>query len=174
MAYSPERQSKGHGIFRSHFVASTEQFTNGCLIGASALGGRRPTATALGPDGQLYIGFETSGDIVRINVGAMDNQVQAFPNCAQVEPAEVTIGKSEFGNRVSALGLIGNDLYMTGKDGLGVIRNATACSSGCVAAQVPGSAFRIEHTGLASDGINAIYYSRNNAVWVYTPTNLDR
>lgn len=170
MTYSPERQAKGHGIFRSQFYSYNEAFVNGCLIGAGALGGRRPTATALGPDGQLYIGFESSGDIVRIDVGHMNNQVEAYPNCAAVEPAEVTIGKSEFGSRVSALTFIGNDLYITGKDGLGVIRFATGCASGCVAAQVPGSAFRVEHTGLVSDGRDAVYYSRNNAVFVYHPS----
>ena len=161
MAYSTERQSEGQGVWRAQFDPLSERFMNGYAFASGTLGGRRPTAAALGPDGQLYVGFVTSSDIVRIPVNTLDDFT-----CLQF--SVTTIGKSQFGNRIASLVFVGSNLYVAGKDGLGVIRNATACASGCTAAQVPGSAFRVDNPGLTTDGADTIYYLRSNAVWRYT------
>jgi len=49
-----------------------------------------------------------------------------------------------------------------------VIRNAPACASGCTATDVAGSVPKDVHVGLASDGIDHVYYLRANIVWRYT------
>ena len=71
--------------------------------------------------------------------------------------------------RVASLAFLGDDLYIAGVDGLGVIHAATGCTSGCTATQVPGSLFRVTHPGVASNGVDTLYYLVNNAVWTYSP-----
>src|SRR5262249_8133430 len=109
----------GMGVVQFHFNAAAEEFDSGCpSFVRNALACRRPTAVALGPDRRLYIGFPTSGDIVRVDATTLGNPCVTLP--------VQTIGKSQFGGRLPALAFVGNDLYLTGRDGLGVIHNATA------------------------------------------------
>jgi hypothetical protein len=140
------------GIVRLTFVTG-EQVSNPCFL-APSLGGRRPSALALGPDGNLYAGFLTSGDIVRLPVASLPPP----PACAV--PAIVTIGKSIKGGRVNGLAFVGSDLYIAGKDGLTRIPNATSCLSGCVSQVVPGST-NVPHVGIFSDGLDTVYYLRD-------------
>ena len=128
--YVADQGSKGVGIVRLSF-APNELVSNACFV-APSFNGRRPSAVALGPDGNLYVGFLTTGDIVRLPVAAM----LAPPGC-QVPPV-VTIGKSIKGGRVNGLAFVGSDLYIAGKDGLTKIPNATSCLSGCTSQVVPG------------------------------------
>jgi hypothetical protein len=151
----------GMGVVQFHFNAAAEHFDSDCLFSRNTLAGRRPTAVALGPDRRLYIGFATSGDIVRMDVTALGNACVTLP--------VQTIGKAQFGGRLTALAFVDNDLYLTGRDGLGVIHHAAACAGECVATQVPGSHFRTTYLGLTSNGIDTIYYLLANAVWRYTP-----
>jgi hypothetical protein len=152
----------GVGVVQFRFNAATEHFDSGCpSFVRNTLAGRRPTAVALGPDRRLYIGFSTSGDIVRVDVTTLGNSCVTLP--------VQTIGKSQFGGRLTALAFVGTDLYLTGRDGLGVIHNATACAGACAATQVPGSHFRTTYLGLTSNGVDTIYYLLANAVWRYTP-----
>src|SRR5262249_49085185 len=87
---------------------------SGVLIGPSAyiattagLDGNQPTALALGPDGNLYIGFLKSGDIKKIvNPGAGTTQVVQ------------KIGGTPSGHPARALTFVGNDLYISSIDAL--------------------------------------------------------
>ncbi len=155
-------QSSNHGvgIVRLSFAAN-EQVSHACFI-APSLGGRRPSAVALGPDGNLYVGFLTSGDIVRLEVASL-----APPPACQVPPV-VTIGKSLNGGRVNGIAFVGGDLYLAGKDGLTRIANAAACFGGCQSRVVPGSAPNIGHFGIWADGIGTVYYLRDASVMRYT------
>jgi hypothetical protein len=155
-----QSSSHGVGIVRLSFAAN-EQVSNRCFI-APSLSGRRPSAVALGPDGNLYIGFLSSGDIVRLPIA---NLPQA-PACTV--PAVVTIGKSIKGGRVNGLAFIGSDLLIAGKDGLTRIPNATLCLSGCVSQAVPGSAPNVGHFAIWADGIDTVYYLRDANVMRYT------
>ena len=119
------------GIVRLSFAAN-EQVNNVCYV-APSLAGRRPSAAALGPDGNLYVGFLTSGDIVRLPVATLPP-----PPACQVSPV-LTIGKSINGGRVNGLAFVGADLYIAGKDGLTIIANATSCGGGCQPKTAPGS-----------------------------------
>jgi len=156
--YVPDQDSKGIGIVRLTF-ALNERVTNVCMV-APGFSGRRPSAVALGPDGNLYAGFLTSGDIVRLPVANMP----APPGCQA--PPVVTIGKSIKGGRVNGLAFVGSDLYVAGKDGLTKIPNAVSCFSGCVSLPVVGSA-PTGHFGIWADGIDTIYYLRDANVMRY-------
>lgn len=156
--YVADQGSKGVGIVRLSF-APNEQVSNACYV-APSFNRRRPSALALGPDGNLYVGFFTAGDIVRLPVSTM----LAPPGC-QVPPA-VTIGKSIKGGRVNGLAFVGGDLYIAGKDGLTKIPNAASCLSGCTSQVVSGSA-NAGHFGIWADGIDTVYYLRDANVMRY-------
>jgi hypothetical protein len=156
--YVADQSSKGVGIVRLSFAAN-EHVSNTCFV-APSFNGRRPSAVALGPDGNLYVGFLTTGDIVRLPVSTM----LAPPGC-QVPPV-VTIGKSIKGGRVNGLAFVGGDLYIAGKDGLTKIPSAASCLSGCTSQVVPGSATS-GHFGIWADGIDTVYYLRDANVMRY-------
>jgi len=162
---SPKGNGLGsQGVVALHFDAASDRIDlNRCAF-SRELAGRKPDAVAIGPDGEAYIGFSTSGDIVRVDVRDFTNF-----NVGCAEFPEQTIGKTQFGGRVASLAFIGSDLYIAGVDGLGVIHGATGCASGCTATQVPGSLFRVTHPGVASNGVDTLYYLVNNAVWSYSP-----
>lgn len=156
--YVADQGSKGVGIVRLGF-APNELVSNACFV-APSFNGRRPSAVALGPDGNLYVGFLTTGDIVRLPVAG----TLAPPGC-QVPPV-VTIGKSIKGGRVNGLAFVGSDLYIAGKDGLTKIPNATSCLSGCTSQVVAGSA-NAGHFGIWADGFDLVYYLRDANVMRY-------
>ena len=158
MYVADESSKNSVGIVRLSFAAN-EQVSNACFV-APSLNGRRPSAVALGPDGNLYVGFLTSGDIVRLPVSTM----AAAPGC-QVPPV-VTIGKSIKGGRVNGLAFVGGDLYIAGKDGLTKIPIAASCLSGCISQVVPGST-SAGHSGIWADGIDTVYYLRDANVMRY-------
>jgi hypothetical protein len=147
------------GIVRLSFAAN-ELVSNPCFV-APSLNGRRPSAAALGPDGNLYVGFLTSGDIVRLPVSNM------LPPPACQAPPVVTIGKSIKGGRVNGMAFVGGDLYIAGKDGLTKIPNAASCFGGCTSQIVTGSA-PAGHFGIWADGIDTVYYLRDANVMRYT------
>src|SRR5262249_46199405 len=141
----------GMGVVQFHFNAAAEHFDSSCpSFVRNTLAGRRPTAVALGPDRRLYIGLSTPGDIAPVDLTTLGDTRLTLP--------VQTIGKAQFGGRLTALAFVGNDLYLTGRDGLGVIHNATACTGACAATQVPGSHFRTTYLGLTSNGIDTMYY----------------
>lgn len=161
LLYWAESDKKRGTVVRYGYDATTGEPAVGGYCRLPGLAGRVPEGIAIGPDGRLYIGLDTSGDILRIDTLAI-----AWGSC----PASVaitTIGRSAFGGRVTGLAFVGNDLYIAGKDGLGVIANATACVAGCSAVVVPGSVARTNHVGISSDGAGRVFYLRDNRAWMY-------
>lgn len=159
IVYMPSAQSKTGGVYRSVYTPGLESgsFSNPSLLAPSAgLDGPRPNAVALGPDGHLYVGFDATGDIRRIN------------NPTGTTQTVQTIGKSSKGNRVFGVAFVGNDLYLAEKDGFSVIHNATACNSGCSATVMPHSIVGQSHLGVATDGVDTIYVATNNSIMRYT------
>lgn len=126
--YAVDGGSKSQGIVRLHFVASDsgghggmdrnriEIVGNGC-----GLSGNLPVAAALGPDGNLYVGFKKNGNIVRL----VSPQTEPLP-CGNI----VTIGTTADTRRDAGLAFIAHDLY--GADGLGpwVMAVADQCAVG--------------------------------------------
>lgn len=83
------------------------------------LPGRTPNSASLGPDGNLYIGFKQSGNLVRITAP----QTQPLPACSNIQVIGTTADQfKDFG-----LGWIGHDLYGTDSLSLWIIANAEQC-----------------------------------------------
>jgi len=158
----PTGNAGGPGVW--HFVTSPAnpllgvpvRVMNGVQIAPNAgLSGNSPTAVALGPDGELYVGFLQNGNIVRVSNPQLVN-----PDATQVVQG---VGGTPNGRPVRALVFVGNDLYIASSDSLSVIKNATAatCKGGCNAVPVADGLSGFEHVGLATDGINRVYAAVN-------------
>ena len=144
--------STARGVLRTALDPST-----GALIGPSTyiattagLDGNQPTAAAMGPDGNLYVGFLKSGDVKRIlNPGTGSTQVvQSVGNTPQGHPAR-------------AFAFVGNDLYIASVDSLSVIQNAASasCTGGCNATAITDGFSGVAHTGIAFDGNDGLYFA---------------
>jgi hypothetical protein len=138
--------------------------TTGRLVGPSSyiattagLDGDQPTAAALGPDGNLYVGFLKSGNVKRIvNPGVGTTQVVQ------------SVGSTPQGHPSRAFAFVGNDLYIASIDAFSVIHNATAgtCTGGCNATVISDGFSGIAHTGATSDGTDAVYFSVSGNVQI--------
>src|SRR5437763_12331304 len=128
--YFPESSGKSRGMWRANRDLTMDPAGRPILCGIIAqnkgLGGKNPTASAIGPDGKLYVGFLGTGDIVRL----------PNPDVGWTQSVE-SVGKSLKGTRVFALAFVGNDLYVASKEGLGVIYNAPAATGGAQAQVLP-------------------------------------
>ena len=133
--YAVDLQAKTQGVFRLHYIPNADGgqgmldlLHQEVLGGNNAIGhnglpgcgiaGNVPNSAVLGPDGNLYIGFKRSGNILRVNAP----QTEPLP-CDNVE----TIGTTADQIKNFGLGWIGHDLY--GGDGLALwtIPNADQC-----------------------------------------------
>lgn len=133
--YAVDLQANSRGIFRLHYIPSGSGGHGSVdpihteVLGGNQLGGRQtlpgcgiagnvPNSAVLGPDGNLYIGFKASGDILRVAAP----QTEPLP-CANVQ----VIGTTADGRKNFGLGWIGHDLF--GGDGLAawVMPNADQC-----------------------------------------------
>jgi len=121
------------------------------------LGGNQPTSIALGPDGNLYVGFQKSPNVVRVT-----NPQALFgdPNFPQIVQS---VGTALNGRPIHAMAFVGPDLYLATADGLSVITNAVAktCTGGCNAVHISDGFSGVDHVGLVSDGLNRLYMSIN-------------
>jgi sugar lactone lactonase YvrE len=161
LVYVPDYKSNSRGVWRFTYSPLTQQIVDtGTIIAPSAgLGGLRPDATALGPDGNLYVGSLNTGDIKRVTNPGGDPTTQVVQ----------TIGKSVRGKRVFGLAFVGNDLYVAETNGFTVIRNATSpgCTGGCQAVNVPGAGVG-ETDAVATDGVDTLYFAQAGTVYRYT------
>jgi hypothetical protein len=131
------------------------------------LQGNQPTSIALGPDGNLYIGFLKNGNIVRLLDPTGD------PNDPAVSKIQIvqSVGTAPNGRPVRSVAFVGPDLYLGTTDGLSVIRNAVSpqCLGGCNGVPVADGFAGVAHVGLTSVGANTLYLSINGSgVWRYT------
>jgi hypothetical protein len=136
------------------------------LVPNAGLAGNLPTSIALGPDGNLYVGFLKNGNIVRIVNPLVDPSND--PNRTQIIQS---VGTSPNGRPVRSLAFVGADLYLASSDSLSVIKNAVAstCQGGCNGVPVSDGFSGTAHAGLTSDGINRLYIAINGqGVWRYT------
>ncbi|HYK35375.1 hypothetical protein [Alloacidobacterium sp.] len=164
--------STARGVLRTALDPDT-----GALIGPSSyiattagLDGNQPTAAAIGPDGNLYVGFLKNGNIKRI--------VNPGSGVAQVVQS---VGNTPQGHPARAFAFIGNDLFIASVDALSVILNATSpsCTGGCNATAISDGFTGAVHTGLTSDGVNTLYFAvagdqqipGSSQIWRYSTTN---
>jgi hypothetical protein len=138
--YVPDNSAKSQGVWRLTFDPVTETVGNLTLLagGGGGLAGNRATATALGPDGNLYVGFLRNGNILRVtNPSGATQLVQ-------------TVATTSDGRGLSALAFVGPDLYA-----------AEGCSA-CKAVATTSSA--AAPTALASDGKSVLYIAETPAI----------
>ncbi len=133
------------------------------LVPKFGLAGNLPNSIALGPDGNLYVGFIKNGNVVRI----------VHPALSNTDPTQIvqSVGTSPNGRPIRSLAFVGPNLYLATSDGLSVIRNAVSstCQGGCNGVLVNDGFLGKTHVGLASDGINRVYMSINGVgVYRYT------
>lgn len=157
--------SVARGILRETLDAQTGAIIgNGTYIATTAgLDGDQPTASAMGPDGNLYVAFLKSGNIKRVvKPGAGTTQVVQ------------SVGSTPNGHFGRALAFAGNDLYIGSVDAFSVIRNATSslCTGGCNATVIADGFSGVAHVGVTSDGIDTVYFAvaSPSQVWRYTPS----
>jgi hypothetical protein len=121
--YIPDLSAKSVGIGKVAYDATLNAgrggwsvFDRGIVAPNCGLAGNLPWATAVGPDGNLYVSFKKTAAITRIiNPGAFSG------NCADVHQ----IGISGDGRKSFALAFAGPNLWETNNNGVGVIANAT-------------------------------------------------
>ncbi len=106
--------------------------TTGCpfpqdsTTGATSIPLGRPNAAALGPDGNLYVGFKKTGGIIRINNPATADTT-GFGTCDDFVQLVAATPTRAGGN---GMAFIGNDLWGADPGGPFVIRNvATTCQA---------------------------------------------
>ncbi|HET6181731.1 MAG TPA: hypothetical protein VFE61_32735 [Candidatus Sulfotelmatobacter sp.] len=152
------------GVWRITVDRISGVVTPGALLVPNAgLSGNLPTSTALGPDGNLYVGFLKNSNIVRIVNPTLDptNKTQIVQS----------VGTAPNGHPVRSLAFVGTDLYLGTSSGLAVIKNAVAstCLGGCNGVAVSDGFPGAQHVGLATDGLNRLYMAINGqGVWRYT------
>ena len=126
--YTVDLSAKSQGLFRLHYLPAgdnglgsldlTRMEVLGGLNAGCGLGGKVPNSANLGPDGNLYVAFKASGNVVRV----VNPSVDPVP-CGNFQ----TIGTTGDQRKNFGLGWIGHDLY--GADGFSpwVMRNADQC-----------------------------------------------
>lgn len=143
--YVPDNSGRSRGVWRLTFDPVTQTVSNPVLLAPDAgLGGRRPTATALGADGKLYIGFSKSGDIVRITDPGGDPLLQK----------EEKFGQSSDGRTVYGLAFVGSDLYLA---------ETTAVTRIVGGIAIPAPITATEPRAITSDGSDWIFVADTHA-----------
>ena len=129
------------------------------IASTAGLDGDNPTAIALGPDGNVYVGFLKNGNVKRI--------VSPYAGTTQ---AVQSVGGAPNGRAMRAMTFVGSDLYLASSDSLSVIHNAVsaACQGGCNAVTLADGFTGTGHVGLTTDGIDKLYMAVNNQVWRYS------
>jgi uncharacterized repeat protein (TIGR01451 family) len=122
--YAVDLSGKSNGMLRLHFIPSGDSGSGLIdkvhveVVGAACgIGQNNPTAAALGPDGNLYVGFKRVTNIMRI----LSPQTEPLP-CQNVQATVISAGQNIVG-----LGWAGHNLFDAGKTLTGVIANADVC-----------------------------------------------
>jgi hypothetical protein len=147
--YVPDAASTGQGVWRLSFDAVTETVGSPVLLAPNAgLAGERPTATALGSDGNLYLGSAGTSDILRVVDPGGRPTAQAVQKIGQ--------GKRSGATR---LAFIGGDLYLAEASAVTALLGAASCqpSSPCQAWVTPVTV--AAPTALTSDGTNVLWFA---------------
>ena len=144
--------STARGVLRTALDPNTGALLGGSTYIATTAGldGNQPTAAAIGPDGNLYVGFLKNGNVKRI-VSPATGSTQAVQS----------VGNTPQGHAARAFAFVGNDLYVASIDTLSVIHDAVspACQGGCNAETITDGFAGVAHTGIASDGAGALYFA---------------
>ncbi len=155
--FGPDPNLPGHSII------ATQENILGVQSGITFIGApaRRVTTTSakIGPDGNLYVTFFGTGNIVRIT----NPRAPGLPGPA-TQKATI-VARSSNGKRLFSQAWIGNDVWLVQAGFMERIQNATACKAVTVTCtgvlQFQNLQFPV---GLASDGTRFVYSA--NGAWI--------
>lgn len=115
LLYIVDAAGKSVGIFRFHYIpgggngqgamSSTQEVLGGVSNGNGicGIGNNTPTTAAMGPDGNLYVGFQKTATIMRI----LEPQTEPLP-CSNIQS---NIGSAPGASSDFGLGWVGHDLF---------------------------------------------------------------
>jgi hypothetical protein len=127
--YVPDNSTKGQAVYRLRFNPVSETVSAPVALGAGAIvAGSKPTATTLGPDGSLYVGFIKSGKILRIS-----NPAGSASSAQFVAATSDGRGAAGLAFANASDGSLGTSLYVAEGGGISEIADATACAGDCIA-----------------------------------------
>jgi hypothetical protein len=137
--YIADASFKALGVMRVVWQASTETIVPGSgevLAGGSNQTGLRPDAVALGPDGNVYVGFKKNSNLVRIT-GANTTGTQTVVVISQTSDGRKGVapgGLAFIPYTDPATGVTHGDLYVAelGGNGVTAVVAADTCSVGGV------------------------------------------
>ena len=136
------------------FSSTSSVFTNGSPVN----GPRFVQSVRMGPDGKLYICFQGSGDIWRIN-----NPLS--PNFTLAGNSVERVGTSDNGKTLLSIAWVGHDLWMSQAGFLNRIQNADRCHYTLPACQAMLEFGKLQtQEGLASDQFIS---SNPNGRWLF-------
>jgi hypothetical protein len=146
--YLPDFSSKSAGVWRLTFDPGTETVGGAALLAPTAgLGALRPHATALGPDGSLYVGMTRGTNVLRITTP--DGNAQTVQTVAIASKGIV------------GMTFVGADLYLVDVAAVTKVVNATGAGIG---AAVPAGITAAAPTAIASDGVHIFVANTPGAV----------
>jgi hypothetical protein len=138
----------------SIFNGAASIFANGLPVGRN----RAVQSAKLGPDGKLYIIFQGSGDIWRVN-----NPLS--PNFTPAGNTVERVGTSDNGKTLLSIAWVGHDLWMSQAGFLNRIQNADKCNYQKIICQAVLQFGKLQtQEGLASDQFVS---STPNGRWLY-------
>ena len=145
--YVPDNSSKSQGVWRLTFNPTTNRVGSPALMagGANGLAGNRATATALTADGNtLYVGFLKNGNIIKVT------------NPGGASQTATLVAHTSDGRRLSAMALVGDDLYLAEGGAVTVVSGVSTCTGTCVAE--PTGVQSAAPTALAADSAHGLLY----------------
>ncbi|MBI5583670.1 MAG: hypothetical protein HY892_07585 [Deltaproteobacteria bacterium] len=150
--YLPDSAADVNPLFRLNYDRNSETILPGLTTVATGLlnAADRMIASALGPDGHLYVGFIRTGMIQRVTTPNGPTQTV------------VNVG-TDPGGGVNQLAFVGGDIYSAGLTTLNQISNAAICNGACIG--TPRGKTITAPTALAFDGKRFIYATDIDSVW---------
>lgn len=150
--YVPDIASSSRGVYE--YVYRKGRIASISVVAPNAgLGGNRPQAVALGPNGWLYVSSKKTNTIVRIK-----------PGVARAE----TVGNAAGRAGPPAMAFIGNALYLAEDTGMTRITGSSTCSGGCRASALQGVSVTTP-VFVTADG-PYLYLADSAAVYRYQPS----
>ena len=179
LLYVIDGAGKSTGVFRFHYtpgagnghgaISSTVEVLGGVSngVGVCGIGNNTPATTAIGPDGNLYVGFSKTSNIMRI----LAPQTEPLP-CSNIEPniASIINSQNDLG-----LGWVLHDLF--GDSTFDPVRwssadNCFTPQNGFVSCQAQNFFNVVVPAGLTSDQTYPLL--NGNTLYYWTHTEVER